>query len=158
MKPHFLIFCTLSLVLALILAGCSGKATPASSDNGVGTTAAELMDAMLTETAHAVPPTPTLTLTPKPDVTPTAAGTPAPIAQPVVINFAGCWYGPGPTYTLESNISKGRKVQILGVGSVAGWYIIYNPYFHQPCWIAMSNLQIDPRMNITKYPVMTPGH
>jgi hypothetical protein len=158
MKPHFLIFCTLSLVLALILSGCSGKATPASSDSGVGTTAAELMDAMLTETAHAVPLTPTFTLTPKPHATPTAAGTPAPIAQPVVINFAGCWYGPGTTYTLESNISKGKKVQILGVGSVAGWYIIYNPYFHQPCWIAASDLQIDPRMNIAKFPVMTPGH
>jgi hypothetical protein len=155
MKPDFVKFLALSLALVSMLSGCSGNAAPAPADNAMGTTESQLMFAMLTETAHAAPPTPTLTLTPKPQETPT---TPAPIAQPVVLNFAGCWYGPGPTYTLESNISKGKKVQILGVGSVAGWFIIYNPYFHQPCWIAASDLQIDPRMSLTKYPVMTPGH
>jgi hypothetical protein len=73
------------------------------------------------------------------------------------LNFAGCWFGPGPTFTLESNIAKGKAVELLGIGSVAGWYIIRNPYFHRPCWIQAIDLKIFPGTDPSTYPVMTPG-
>jgi hypothetical protein len=58
---------------------------------------------------------------------------------------------------LDSNIIKGKRVEFLGVGNVAGWYIIRNPYFHQPCWIEAVDLKILPGTDITTFPVMTPG-
>jgi hypothetical protein len=76
----------------------------------------------------------------------------------VVITNAPCWFGPGSAYPLESYISETKIVEVLGVGSVEGWYIIHNPYFNQPCWIAASDVQIDPAMDSSIFPVMTPGH
>ena len=57
---------------------------------------------------------------------------------------------------LESNIEAGEQVQVVGVGSVPGWYIIINPYFQQRCWIQATNLTIDPNMDLSQFPIMTP--
>lgn len=156
MRTHFLNWMTLGFVLVLVVTGCAGNPTPPPVDS-MGTLESRLAISMLTGTASASSPTPSLTLTPMPTESPAITPTLGPIKAPTVLNFAGCWYGPGPTYTLESNISKGKRVELLGVGSVSGWYIIRNPYFHLPCWIAAANLELDPRMNISPYPVMTPG-
>lgn len=73
----------------------------------------------------------------------------------------GCEFGrllvwPGPAYNMESSITQGESVELLGVGSVPGWYIIRNPYFFQPCWIQAINLRIDASTDISLYPVITP--
>ncbi len=131
-------------------------ATPASDE--MSTAVAALAITFLTRTAAAASPTPTITLTPPPTETPTPDVTATPEhTQPIVVNFASCFYGPGPTYTLESNIKQGKRVELLGVGSQAGWYIIRNPYFHKPCWIAATDLKIDAGVNTAILPVMTPG-
>ncbi len=144
--------------LALLASACSPRpATP--TPDVAGTVAAVAYD-LMTQTAAAAPPTasPTATATPLPPDTPTPNVTVTPEhSMPMVANFAGCYFGPGVTYTLESNISKGRRVELLGVGSEAGWYIIRNPYFHRPCWIAVTDLEIDPGVNTVDLPVMTPG-
>jgi hypothetical protein len=136
---------------------CAPKATPPPVDV-MATTVAQMAFDLLTQTAAAASPTPTVTLTPSPTETETITPTSSePPRRPQTVNFAGCWFGPGPSFTLESNISKGKAVDLLGIGNVPGWYIIRNPYFHRPCWIQESDLKIFEGTDLSKYPVMTPG-
>lgn len=147
------------VLLALILAtACAPRSTPPPVDHA-GTLAVQLVYEMQTQTAAAptltpLPPTdtPTPSFTDTPAVTPTNTI----IKKPVTTIFTGCWYGPGPEYQLDSNISKGKRVEIVGIGNIPGWYIIRNPYFHKQCWIEAANLQIDPAMDLSALPVMTP--
>lgn len=155
----------LGLAAATFLSACAPQAPATPTVDIIGTTAAQLAAQMLTQTAAAIPPTPlppTETPTPLPTETPSAPTEKPVLDPPSVITFAGCWAGPGDTYTLISNIDpsirkSGRQVvTLLGVASIPGWYIIRNPYFNNPCWIQAENLQLDPRMNLADYPVMTP--
>jgi len=159
MNLRFLRLTVIGLATILIGAACMPQATPVPVDT-MATAVARAASALLTQTAAAYsPPPPPATITPTPNPTDTATVTPT-SSKPkptVVLNFTGCLYGPGPTYTLESNISKGKRVEILGLGSVPGWYIIFNPYFHKPCWMRATDLQIDPIRDLSKLPVMTPG-
>lgn len=149
----------LGLTIALISTSCAPKATAEPVD--IMGTAAQLAAVMLTQTAGAyspTPPPPTVTLTPSFTETPTASPTKsAPPKRPVVIEFTGCWTGPGPTYTLISNISEKKALNVLGIGADPGWLIVRNPYFHNPCWVEIAHLRIDPNMDFTAFPVMTPG-
>jgi hypothetical protein len=125
----------------------------------MATAVAQAAVALLTQTAAAAPATPTMTATPNPTETPIPV---SPTSEdfgrePMTLSYAACWFGPGPSYKLESNISKGKGVELLGIGNVPGWYIIRNPYFHQPCWIQESDLKIFEGTDLTQYPVMTPG-
>lgn len=142
-------------ILTILGAGaCMPKGTPAVDT--VGTAVAQAAFGLLTRTAAAASPTPlppTVTPTSLPTGTPTV--TPPP-QQPRLIQFTGCWVGPGPDYKLVSNISLGKDVDLLGIGSVPGWYIIRNPYFNSPCWVPASAIQIFPGTDISKLPVMTP--
>ncbi len=123
----------ISAVIAM--GACTSKATPPPVDT-MATNVAQLAFDMLTQTAAAASPTPTQTLTPAPTDTPAVTATSEDYGrQPMTLSYAACWFGPGASYRLESNISKGKGVDLLGIGSVPGWYIIRNPYFHQPCWI-----------------------
>ncbi len=151
---------TFVAILALgIASACAPRpATPSASDLATTVAAGALRIMQQTAAAASPTPSPTETATPLPPATPTPNFTSTPAhGNPLVTAFAGCWFGPGPTYTLESNILPDKRVELLGVGSQAGWYIIRNPYFHRPCWIAASNLSIDPGINTAALPVMTPG-
>lgn len=149
--------------LAAILIGTACQPKPASpSADTMATAVAQAAFVLLTQTAAAAsptPPPPTVTLTPSPTATETATPTDSgPPKRPLTINFAACWLGgPGGTYKLDSNISKGKGVELLGVGNVPGWYIIRNPYFHRPCWISVNDLKIFPGTDPSTLPVMTPG-
>ncbi|WKZ38083.1 MAG: hypothetical protein QY332_09080 [Anaerolineales bacterium] len=155
---------TISLLIATIIAACAPQAATPPVDI-VGTRAAELAVVMLTQTAGAVTPTPlppTATETPSFTETPAGPPTEKPVPKPAaVIVFAGCWTGPGENYTLISNVDPGTRgrqnVVILGVGSEPGWIVIRNPYFNNPCWIRVENLEIDPIMDMSQFPPMTPG-
>ncbi len=149
---------TMLLLLGTTTACAPRAATPSAADLATSV-AAEAFASMTQRAAAASPtPSPTETATPPPPATPTPNFTSTPAhVNPLVTTFAGCYFGPGPTYTLESNIAVGKRVQLLGIGSQSGWYIIRNPYFHRPCWIAAANLNIDPGVNTAALPVMTPG-
>jgi len=144
--------------------GCAPQAPATPTVDIVGTTAVQLAIVMLTQTAGAVTPTP---LPPTETPTPIFTETPAlPTEKPQIkpaalIENTGCWRGPGDTYTLISNIevnANGRmNVIILGMGSEAGWIIIRNPYFNNPCWVRLSSMDIDPNMDMSQFPPMTPG-
>lgn len=154
----------LIVLLAILASSCASQPATPTVDI-IGTTAAQLANDMMTQTAGAVTPTPlppTETPTPEFTATPEAPTEKPVIDSPNVTTFAGCYAGPGDNYTLVSNIDPsirkaGRQVvTILGVGSVPGWYIIRNPYFNNPCWIKAENLNVDPNMDLTQFPVMTP--
>jgi hypothetical protein len=122
----------------------------------VGTTVAQ----RVAETVAAYSPTPL-----PPTVTPTSIFTETPTAQPTqgkpprrpwTNQFTGCWTGPGDTYTLISNINPREYVEIIGMGDVEGWLVIRNPYFHNPCWVLKEHVNVDPNLDLTVYPVMTP--
>ncbi len=156
---------TIGLAIAFICSSCTPKATPTSVADVIGTTAAQLAVVMLTQTAEAYTPTPlppTITLTPSFTETPAGPPTEKPVPKPArLIAQTGCWTGPGDSYTLISNIevnAKGRKnVIILGIGSEPGWIVIRNPYFNNPCWVKVENMEIDPIMDMSQFHEMTPG-
>jgi len=143
------------LVAVLISAACAAKPTPPPTDLQATNIA---VGVAVARTATALAPTATWTATPTntplpPTVTPTAG----PIQPPVVINFANCWlFGPGYSYSLDSHIKSGKTVQLIGVGTVPGWYIINNPYYGTACWIKAADLRIDPNMDLSQFPLMTP--
>ncbi|HUH96756.1 MAG TPA: hypothetical protein VLZ89_05320 [Anaerolineales bacterium] len=151
MKYRLFCLTATSLALVLVITGCAPQATASPVDE-MATNIARGVALVRTATAKAPTPLPSATLTPTATIPPTSA----PIQQPVVVKLAGCWFGPGPSYNMESSIPKGQSVELLGVGSVPGWYIIRNPYFFQPCWIQAASLGIDPRMDLTQLPVVTP--
>ena len=147
----------LGIVLIGIVSACAPQATPPPVDTAA-TMAIQLMQEMLTQTASAASPTPlpaTATLLPTETLTPEPTEN-KPLKRTVIKVFTGCYYGPGPEYTLDSNISPGKKVDIVGVGNVPGWYVIVNPYFHKQCWVNANDLEIDPARDLTTLPVMTP--
>ena len=147
----------IGIVLVVILSACAPQVTPPPVDTAA-TMAIQFMQEMLTQTAAAASPTPlpataTLIPTETPSPQPTEA---KPLKRTVIKTFTGCYYGPGPEYTLDSNISEGRRVDIVGIGSVPGWYVIINPYFHKQCWVNANDLEIDPARDLSTLPVMTP--
>lgn len=161
MNRRFLYLFVTVLGVTFIIGACTPKATPPPV-NSMDTMVAKLAFGMMTQTAAAASPTPlpaTATPIPSPTEAATATVQPAPGSSEligIVKGQAGCWFGPGPTYQLESYITDTKKVKLLGVGSVPGWYIVLNPYFNKPCWIKASDISIDPAVNVSTLPVMTP--
>jgi hypothetical protein len=141
-------------------AACSPPATPPV--DAVATAVAQAAFDLMTQTAAAASPTPlpptetpTALPTDTPSVTPTSSEPPR---RPQTVNFAACWLGgPGIPNALDSNINKGKAVDLLGLGNADGWYVIRNPYFHRPCWMLASDLKIFPGTDLSGLPVMTPG-
>ena len=145
------------LIVILLAAACASNSTPSPADQQATNVA---QGVALARTRTALAPTLTRTATPThTTLPPTVTPTKPPAKPPVVSTFAACWWGPwgpGENYHLESNIEAGEQVQIVGVGSVPGWYIIINPYFYQRCWIQSVNLSVDPNMDLSQIPLMTP--
>lgn len=154
------------MILTIFMGACAPQAPATPTMDIIGTTAAQLAEVMLTQTAGAVTPTP---LPPTETPTPAFTDTPAvptekpQIKPPAVIVFTGCWTGPGESYTNISNIDpsirrNGRQnVVILGTATEPGWIVIRNPYFNNPCWVRVESMDIDPNMDLSGYPLMTPG-
>ncbi|MEW6084253.1 MAG: hypothetical protein AB1607_06635 [Chloroflexota bacterium] len=154
--------------ISLITISCATQSADATPTvDMVGTLSIELAWVMQTQTAGASTPTPlpptetaTASFTDTPASPPTETQQPRP---PAVVVFAGCYTGPGENYTLISNIdpsireSGRQRVTILGIGSEPGWVVIRNPYFNNPCWIELKNLEIDPGYDLTQFPAMTSG-
>ena len=153
MNLHFRSFAVIGLTTILCLIACTPKATPEPADT-VGMLAVQLASVMQSQTATASSPTPlpaTVTPTPNPTDTPSLEPTKGLVKRPAINKFTGCYYGPGPEYGLDSNISENKKVEIVGIGSTPGWYVIINPYFHKQRWVAASDLYVDSAMILSHY-------
>lgn len=96
--------------------------------------------------------TPTPSSTAIPTHMPTATQTPTP-QNPLVIQDTLCWNGPG--YDEVSSVMTGTRVELLGRGSIEGWWVISNPRYHTPCWMWESDLQISPG-DFANLPIYTP--
>jgi hypothetical protein len=155
LNPRFLHQAVIVLITILISAACAPQATPSAGDLMATNIA---MGVIIARTRTAQAPTATRTATPThTPLPPTVTPTQGPIQPPVVVNFANCWlFGPGYSYSLDSHIKSGKQVQLIGVGSTPGWYIIINPYYGTPCWIQAADLSIDPNMDLSQFPLMTP--
>jgi hypothetical protein len=113
----------------------------------VGLTASHTLSPMLNAT-----PIPTSTA--RPTHSATATQTPPP-QNPLVIQDAYCWNGPGSAYAVVSSVMAGTRVELLGRGNIEGWWVISNPIYHTPCWMSESDLQIDPN-DFQNLPTYTP--
>jgi hypothetical protein len=151
------------LILAITLAACNmpSSTTPTPALDAAATMVAATISAIQTSTAlaptasmPATTDTPTLTLTTPAE---TATFTPFPTPQnPLVVKDALCWMGPGPAYEVVSSVKKDTRVELLGRGSTGAWWIISNPIYHDPCWLAADVLQLDAGFNLTNLKVFTP--
>ena len=147
----------LFLILPIIATACGPQATPPPTVDTISTIAVQLASQMQTQTAAAYSPTPPpVTDTPIPTVTETIIPTPATTAVPQVVGQSPCYVGPGPSYKLTSNISDYKLVEIVGIGSIDGWYVIKNPYFGSNCWISTDHLKLDPNSDFSNLPIITP--
>jgi hypothetical protein len=142
----------------LALSACAPQGNVTPTVDVVGTMAVELAMQMQTQTAAAASPTPlpvtdtpipTITFTPEPTTDPT-------IDHVIVVITAPCYTGPGDTYQLTSNIEAPEAADLLGIGSVEGWYVIRNPTFGSACWIETQFVELVPGMDITLFPTITP--
>ena len=160
MRCRFLYSAAIGFLTLALTFGCSPKAVTPPPVDVVGTRAAQLVSSIFTQTAAAYSPTPPpVTPSPTPTIVPVTPTETVYVAtkRPEVVGFAACWTGPGSSYTLISNISDTKKVELLGVGSVPGWYIVRNPYFNVPCWISADELHIFSDIDLSVYPAMTPS-
>lgn len=165
MDLRLLRFIIIGLATALIATACAPEATPPPVDIA-GTLAVELASVMLTQTAAAYSPTPPPSPTPQPVTDtpiPTDTVTPEPSGDPSIriVTIIGepdppCTFGPGSSYEIQSYIHTPKQVELLGVGSVPGWYVIKNPYFGAACWLPTERVEIDPAMDLSTLPVIAP--
>jgi hypothetical protein len=151
-RNMFICFLTIS-----VTAACTPQTPVPPTVDTISTIAMQLASQMLTETVAAYSPTPPpATDTPVPTATETLPPTVAVTSIPEVVGQSPCYTGPGDSYALTSNISDTKKVEIVGVGSVPGWYIINNPYFGSTCWISADHLKLDPNSDFSNLPVISP--
>ena len=156
----------LIVLTATLLGACAPQAPATPTVDVAGTMAVELAAMMMTQTAAAYSPTPPpiATFTAAPPVTETPTLPPAPVAtiMPKVVDASGaeaapCYLGPvADGNKMSGTISSYKDVEFVGTGSVAGWYVIMNPYFRTPCWIEAKNLILDPSFDVSAYPTITP--
>jgi hypothetical protein len=93
--------------------------------------------------------------TPTPTLIPTGTTVPTP-HSPVAVRDALCYGGPGRVYGTISAIQAGTSVTLLGRGSLYDWWIVQNPIYDVPCWIAATDLQIDAAYDTSALEVATP--
>ncbi len=149
----------LCIVICLTLFGCNLPASTPTTDLS-GTMVASTLGALqtsvaLTQTREAVPDTPTFALA----VTLPPLGTTStalPGQKPVVKTDTLCWAGPGNQYEVISAVFTGTHVDLIGRGTISGWYIIRNPVYRDPCWILASALEIPIGTDLAGLPYFNP--
>lgn len=142
--------------LALSVSSCN---FPTSEGNAEATALMSTVIAMQTEAA-----VPQFTSTPIGTAAPMATETSVPLPptprSPSITRDTLCWVGPGAVYEVVSALQGGSTVELLGRGSIAGWWIVRNPIYKDPCWVRASDIQIDPAYDVSAlqiyYPPPTP--
>jgi len=144
-------------MFTLILGACNMPSGRVDAVDSSRTAAAETVSAVQTGNVNtqALPPVTVEVTTPAPTQTgfPTATATPQ---NPLVINAALCWVGPGSVYEVVSALKQNERVELLGRGSIPGWWIVRNPIYNDPCWVQERYLQIDPGYDTASLKVFNP--
>ncbi|MGB7872852.1 MAG: hypothetical protein WBL25_00605 [Anaerolineales bacterium] len=145
------------ILLTILLSACNLPGDNEEAQDEVSTWVATTLTAQA-----ALAPIPTSTLIPEVDVT----MAPSPIAteilltstpqNPLVLETTLCWKGPGVQYEVVSALKKDERVELIGQGSISGWWIVDNPIYHDPCWAQAKDLLIEPGYNIVTLPIYTP--
>lgn len=96
-----------------------------------------------------------------PSFTPTlsATDTPTPTAtpqNPVVLHDTLCWVGPGNKYDVVSALKTGTRIDLIGRGTVDGWWVISNPIYKDPCWVQANDVQIEPGFDTSTLKLINP--
>jgi len=149
-----------SLFLILLVYACTLLGPADNSQDILATWVAATLTAL--ETSPAFPtltPSPPATIPPNPFVT--ASDTPVPLPtstplNPLVLETILCWKGPGAQYEVVSALKKGERVEVIGRTTIAGWLVVDNPIYHDPCWAQSAYLQLEPGFNTLTLPVYTP--
>ena len=84
------------------------------------------------------------TLTPGPTDTPAPTPTPQ---NPLVLRATLCWIGPGNQYDVVSALQPQTRIQLIGKGTIDGWWVINNPIYKDACWVQAVDVQIEPGFN-----------
>jgi len=156
MRFPFPRFFLLAIPILLILFACNlpTLATPNAAD--AQSTAVALTVAAL-QTQVLLPATAAVTAPPIASATETATLAPVATPQnPLVVKDSLCWLGPGAQYEVVSAVKNGQRVELLGRGSIGAWWIIDNPIYHDPCWVAGDVLQFDDGYNLSGLKVFNP--
>ena len=136
-----ILLAVVTLALASLSIGCNLAASKPSEPNVQATelaaTIAALQTAGVTSTATLVRPTPTAD-------------------SPQVIEATLCWRGPGPAYEVVSALKISTRVEIIGKGSISGWWIVRNPIYHDPCWVMASAIRIVPGYDLGNLQIFFP--
>jgi len=112
---------------------------------------------MQTEVSTLQTPAPTDTPTFTPVITATSTFTPFPTPQnPLVVRDTLCWLGPGRPYPVASSLHVGTRVNLLGQGSIPGWWVVEGPVYHDPCWTPQQDIQIDIGYDLNGLPTYDP--
>jgi len=145
------------ILLALVLSACNLPGAGEDSQETVATWVAATL------TAQAASATiPSSTPVPEADVTMAPASTATEVLpsstpqNPLVLETTLCWKGPGAQYEVVSALKQDERVELLGQGSLAGWWIVDNPIYHDPCWAQAKDLKIEPGFNTAALPIYTP--
>jgi hypothetical protein len=154
------LFILISLFLIVIMFACSPPGSTENTRDMLATWVAATLTAL-----ESMPAFPTLTPIPPgntfPPLLPAASETPLPVPtstplNPLVLETTLCWKGPGAQFEVVSALKKDERVELIGQGSLAGWLIVDNPIYHDPCWAQAKYLQIEPGYNTSLLPIYTP--
>ena len=146
------------LLLLIIVGACNLPGQQVEPQDTVATWVAATLTARGTSGAG---PATISTPAAKPTETPIPPDTDTPLPtntpqNPLVMETNLCWKGPGSQYEVVSALKQGERVELIGQGSIAGWWIVNNPIYHDPCWAQAVYLQIEPGYNTTSLPIYTP--
>jgi len=158
MRPRWALI-TISLFLIILLGACNLPA-PTEEESAIDIVITRAAETLTAQAASA--PEPTSTPNPEVDITlaPNATATEAlPTStpqNPLVLETTLCWKGPGAQYEVVSALQKDQRVELIGQGSISGWWIVNNPIYHDPCWAQANTLQLDPGYNTAALAIFTP--
>lgn len=100
----------------------------------------------------ATPTTPTTAILLSTD-TPAPPPTPQ---NPLVLRDTLCWIGPGSQYDVVSALQANTRIELIGRGVVAGWWVITNPIYKDACWVQAIDLQIEPGFDTSALKLVDP--
>jgi len=146
-------------LLVVILSACN-LPNSAQEEEAQDTVATWVALTLVAQASSA--PIPTSTPPPEVDVTMAPSQTATEIIptstpqNPLVLETTLCWKGPGTQFEVVSALKKDERVDLIGQGSIAGWWIVDNPIYHDPCWAQTNDLQIEPGYNTAALPIYTP--
>jgi len=148
----------LAFILLLALGACNlpSGATPPPGLQGTAVVFTLTALQLVNPPQPAASPADTLTPPPLPPTeTSLPSATPTPQA-PLVLRDTLCWVGPGSYYEVVSALKKDTNVELLGRGSISGWWVVRNPIYNDPCWVRENDLLIDPAYDTTNLKIFNP--